>query len=113
MPVLTIDTNVTIPTDIGDYLHDLSSFCAQLLNKPESYVMVKVCQQQNLLFGGTDEPAAYCTLTSLGLTDEFTQSHSASLCQQIEDTLKIPSDRIYIEFKAPERSFFGWNKRTF
>jgi len=111
MPVLTIDTNIVI--EQADVLNKLSVLIAKTLSKPESYVMIKLNDQQQLLFAGTDEAAAYCSLTSLGLSTDDTATISESICQFLESTLNIPAARTYIEFKSPERSLFGWNKATF
>jgi len=111
MPVLTIDTNIVI--EQTDVLNQLSALIAKTLGKPESYVMIKLNDQQQLLFAGTDEAAAYCSLTSLGLNDNNTASYSETICHFLESNLNIPAARTYIEFKSPERSLFGWNKGTF
>ena len=111
MPVLTIDTNIVI--EQTDVLNQLSVMISQTLGKPESYVMIKLNDQQQLLFAGTDEAAAYCSLTSLGLSDDNTAFYSEAICHFLESNLNIPAARTYIEFKAPERSLFGWNKGTF
>lgn len=113
MPVLTVNTNIKLEKDLKATLKQLSELCSKTLAKPENYVMIQINDQQNLLFAGTDEPAASCSLTSLGMTDQNTAEYSNQICQFLETHLQIPSDRIYIEFKAPERSLFGWNKSTF
>jgi len=113
MPVLTINTNIKVEADITAILHDLSALCSDILDKPESYVMVHVNQQQALLFGGSADAAASCSLASLGLSEKNTTEYSEKICNYLETHLNIPATRIYIEFKAPERSMFGWNKATF
>lgn len=112
MPVLTINTNIKVETDPAQIVRELSALCANMLGKPESYVMVQLNQQQNLIFAGTDEAAALCSLTSLGMNDNNTASYSASLCGFLQERLGIPPARTYIEFKSPERSMFGWNNAT-
>ena len=44
-----------------------SVFIADLLNKPESYVMVSIKPDTPLAFGGTHDPAAFVRLKSIGL----------------------------------------------
>jgi len=113
MPVLSIDTNIKIEKGLGQTLRELSQLCSNLLGKPEQYVMVQLNDEQNLIFAGSNEPAANCSLTSLDLTDEHTKDYSEAICSYLEDRLEIPANRIYIEFKSPQRSLFGWNKSTF
>ena len=111
MPVLTVCTNIKIEQESA--LKDLSSLCAEITGKPEAYVMIHINDQQKLIFAGTDEPAANCSLTSLGLNDQQTAGYSEKICNYLETALNIPAARTYIEFKSPERSLFGWNKSTF
>ena len=111
MPVLTINTNIII--DNNSVLAELSQLCAEMLSKPEAYVMVHINDQQMLIFAGTNEAAASCSLTSLGLSQEHAADYSQKLCQFLESKLGISAARTYIEFKSPERSLFGWNNSTF
>ncbi len=112
MPLLTISTNTEI-TDPEQFALEASAFTARLLSKPESYVMVKLEPVQALSFAGNMEPAALIQLKSLGLAEAQTTSFSDALCTFIESRLGINSARIYIEFSSPERSMWGWDKRTF
>ncbi|MBL4711762.1 MAG: hypothetical protein JKX75_04585 [Gammaproteobacteria bacterium] len=112
MPLLAITTN----TKIKNHLHvsELASkFTAELLGKPESYVMVKILPEQPLIFAGTNEPAAHVTLKSLGLAENETSELSSKICSFITTQFNIKSARIYIEFSNPERHMWGWNEKTF
>lgn len=112
MPLLTVSTNTTIEKPEAFALN-ASKFVAELLSKPESYVMVKIDSVQTLSFAGNHEPAAHLQLKSLGLAEENTTAFSLALCEFIEAQLGIKSARIYIEFSSPERAMWGWDKRTF
>ena len=112
MPYLHVHTNAII----NDHLHFLtvcSSTVAKALGKPESYVMVEVSDNRSMMFAGTEAPLAFLALKSLGLSATQTENLSATLCALIQQELAINADRIYIEFTAPERAMFGWNKGTF
>ena len=112
MPVLQITTNVTIEN--ADVLaKQASSLAADILGKPESYVMVKILPEQTLILAGTNEPAAHVKLKSLGLQEDKTTDYSASLCAFISNNFGIDSARIYIEFANPQRHMWGWDNRTF
>jgi phenylpyruvate tautomerase PptA (4-oxalocrotonate tautomerase family) len=113
MPVLTVNTNITLSDDADKLMHELSALCADMLGKPESYVMVHLNPEQHLIFAGSDAPAAFCSLTSLGMSNSNTATYSARLCHFLQAELGIPPERIYIEFKAPDRTMFGWNNTTF
>ncbi|UCB54671.1 MAG: hypothetical protein JSW45_12160 [Thiotrichales bacterium] len=112
MPVLQITTNRTV--DNTDQLAEqASSLTAEMLGKPESYVMVSINDDANLIFAGTKDPCAHLILKSLGLPESETRAYSEKLCGFIEQQLGVPPSRTYIEFISPERHMFGWDKRTF
>ena len=112
MPVLQITTNVTI--DNADALaKQASSLAAEILGKPESYVMVSINGAADLIFAGTNDPCAHLMLKSLGLPESETRTYSEKLCGFIEQQLGVSPSRTYIEFINPERHMFGWDNRTF
>ena len=112
MPVLQITTNVTIG-DADALSKQASSLVAEILGKPESYVMVNINGNADLIFAGTNESCAHLMLKSLGLPESETQAYSEKLCAFIEQQLGISPSRTYIEFINPERHMFGWNSSTF
>jgi len=112
MPLLEITTNTSVENSM-DIAEQASALTAEILGKPESYVMVKILPEQTLILAGTNEPAAHVKLKSLGLPEEKTADYSASLCAFISKRLAIDSARIYIEFANPQRHMWGWDNRTF
>ena len=112
MPVLQVTTNVSID-DTNAFAVQASSLTAEMLGKPESYVMVNIIGAADLIFAGTNDPCAHLMLESLGLPESETVSYSERLCGFIEQQLGVSPSRTYIEFINPERHMFGWNKATF
>lgn len=112
MPVVRIHTNITVE-DKTSLIKKASSLVASALSKPESYVMVMAEDNQALCFAGSDAPAAYLEVKSLGLSSSQTATLSDTICTFIDDELGIEPGRTYIEFAAPERAMFGWNRGTF
>ena len=112
MPLLEITTNTSVENSM-DIAEQASALTAEILGKPESYVMVKILPEQMLIFAGTNKPAAHVTLKSLGLPEDKTADYSASLCAFISKKFAIDSARIYIEFANPQRHMWGWDNRTF
>ena len=112
MPVLQITTNVSI-ADASALARPASSLAAEILGKPESYVMVSINGDADLIFAGSSDPCAHLRLTSLGLPETATKNYSEKLCGFIEQQLGVPPARTYIEFVSPERHMFGWDSRTF
>jgi len=112
MPVLHIHTNISIDNQ-SEFLAQASATVANALAKPESYVMILFSECKPMSFAATQEPTAFLELKSLGLNDSQTKDLSEKLCLFLGNTLKIDASRIYIEFSAPARAMFGWNKSTF
>ena len=112
MPLLEITTNTVIDNN-QVIAEKASKLIADLLGKPESYVMVKIEDNQTLLFAGNNKPAAHIKLKSLGLPEDKTAEYSSSLCSFITTKLNIEGSRIYIEFANPERHLWGWDNGTF
>ncbi|GAB0147534.1 phenylpyruvate tautomerase MIF-related protein [Marichromatium gracile] len=114
MPTLQLHTNVTVaPERRAELLARLSAAVAELLGKPESYVMVLLDDGCALSFGGSTEPTALLELLSLGLPESETPRHARALCALCETLLGVPERRVYIDFRSPPRHLFGWNGGTF
>jgi phenylpyruvate tautomerase len=114
MPTLIIKVNVEVPPKRRKpILEAASSKVAELLGKPERYVMVILETNPDMLFGADDAPHAYLELKSLGLPEATTPELSAALCGLMEQHFGVAPDRVYIEFASPPRHLFGWNNGTF
>ncbi len=114
MPFLRIETNRELGPEARDrLLAEASRRTAELLGKPERYVMVALHEGVDMRFAGSAGPLAYAELKSLGLPGEQTPQLSAALCELLADHLGVAQDRIYIEFASPERHMWGWDARTF
>lgn len=112
MPFIKVETNIGV-ADPAAYTKALSALAADMLGKPESYVMAVLEPDKNLFFGGTDAPAAYVTLDSIGLPEAKAPDFSATICAFLEDSLKVPPNRVYIGFGNIQRNLFGWDSGTF
>jgi phenylpyruvate tautomerase PptA (4-oxalocrotonate tautomerase family) len=114
MPTLIIKTNAELPPQPRcDLLATASAAVAELLGKPEGYVMVLLEPVADMTFGGDTAPCAYLELKSLGLPEDRTAELSAALCGLVEEHLRVPKARVYIEFASPPRHMFGFDGRTF
>ncbi len=114
MPFLKIDTNVTLSYEQKEELMAAASqLLSQLLQKPESYVMVSIRTGAHMLFAGNTDPCAYLEFKSLGLPESSTPAFSDAISQLINRQTGVDKGRIYIEFSAPQRHLWGWNGATF
>ena len=112
MPLLQINTNKAVE-DSDQLASEASKLTAEMLGKPESYVMVSINTNTCLTFAGNNEACAHLKLKSLGLNEDQTTAYSETLCQFITQHLDIPGSRIYIEFSSPARHMWGWDDGTF
>ncbi|QGY40587.1 hypothetical protein GM415_10775 [Pseudodesulfovibrio cashew] len=112
MPFIKVETNVSAP-GAEETVKALSALAADMLGKPEQYVLAILEDGKTLVFGGSAEPAAYVTLDSIGLPEGRTAEFSASICRFLESALGIPGERVYIAFGDIERHLFGWDGKTF
>ena len=112
MPLLTISSNTSID-DPQHLAQQASKLIADMLGKPESYIMVHVKPDQSLIFSGSNEACALVELKSLGLTESSTPDFSNTLCHFMQEQLNINKNRVYIEFSNPERHMWGWDGKTF
>jgi phenylpyruvate tautomerase len=114
MPYFSIETNQAVdPSSHRDLMKKTSTFIAEMLGKPESYVMIDLKPKTPLIFAGSDEPAAFVRLKSIGLPKERCTEYSEKICRFVERELEVPLNRVFIDFKNLEREMFGWNGKTF
>jgi phenylpyruvate tautomerase len=114
MPFLSIQTNQDLNADtLSELLTRASRTVAEILAKPERYVMVSVAQNDAMLFAQSDVPLAYLELKSIDLPEESTRDLSQALCRLVHELLAVDMDRVYVEFSNPPRHMWGWNGGTF
>ncbi|MEM9137001.1 MAG: phenylpyruvate tautomerase MIF-related protein [Cyanobacteria bacterium P01_F01_bin.42] len=116
MPLLKVQSSITSPAQdqVQSLLKVLSGKLAGHLNKSENYVMTAFEGAVPMTFGGTDDPACYVEIKSVGtMSAQQTQAMSSEFCQEIEKNLGVPQNRIYIEFADARGAMWGWNGTTF
>jgi phenylpyruvate tautomerase PptA (4-oxalocrotonate tautomerase family) len=116
MPLIKVQASVAQPEAavVETLLKQLSAQLAQHLGKPESYVMTAFEAETPMTFAGTTEPVCYVEIKSIGtMSSTQTQAMSQEFCQQLETTLGVPKQRIYIEFADAKGMMWGWNGSTF
>ncbi|KMT12412.1 hypothetical protein BVRB_5g103440 [Beta vulgaris subsp. vulgaris] len=115
MPCLNISTNVNLDgVDTSAILSDATSSVADLIGKPKAYVMVVLKGSVPMAFGGSEQPAAYGELVSIGgLNPDTNKKLSAAIASILESQLSVPKNRFFLKFYDTKGSFFGWNGTTF
>jgi hypothetical protein len=115
MPTLNLSTNVPVDSVVSsDILKDASKSVARIIGKPESYVMVLLKGGVPMSFGGSEEPAAYGEVVSIGgLGPGVNGKLSAAIADILESKLSVDKSRFYIKFYDVEGSYFGFRGSTF
>ncbi|XWS71001.1 hypothetical protein CRYUN_Cryun03dG0099400 [Craigia yunnanensis] len=100
MPTLNLYTNVPVDAvTTSDILKDATKAVAKIIGKPESYVMILVNGEVPMAFAGTEAPAAYGELISIGgLGPSVNGKLSSNLADILQTKLSIDSSRFYIKF---------------
>jgi phenylpyruvate tautomerase len=114
MPLLKIETTVELEeNERADLLQSLSKNVADILGKPEQYVMITISPAA-ILMSGSGGPAAFADLRSIGgVSGESNGRLTQKICQALQESLGIPSNRVYITFTDVPASNWGWNGDTF
>ena|SRR5688572_23013857 len=115
MPLIKIATSAKPSLDRQRaLLTSLSKLLSKELDKPEAYVMTAIETDAVMTFAGTDAPAAYVELKSIGrFMPEKTKQLSAALCAELTKGLDVPADRTYIEFADGTGYLWGYDGETF
>lgn len=114
MPYIKIQTNKKVSdADAVRVARSASGFAAAELGKPEQYVMVAVEGNAIMTYAGTDEPAAYLEVKSIGLPESKVKPLSQAFCGFCAKELGVAPDRVFIRFEAPPGAWWGWNNGTF
>ncbi len=114
MPLLRITTNQAVDDErLKELLKIASATVAEMLGKPERYVMVDFVHNPRMIFSGSSAATAYLELKSIGLPVDRTGDFPKLLCLLMQRQLHIPEERVYIEFSSAERHLWGWNSATF
>ncbi|KAK4396073.1 Macrophage migration inhibitory factor [Sesamum angolense] len=100
MPCLNLSTNVSLEgVDTSSILSEASSTVAKLIGKPEAYVMIVLKGSVPMAFGGTEQPAAYGELVSIGgLNSDVNKKLSGAIANILESKLSVPKSRFYLKF---------------
>mmetsp|Transcript_33699 Transcript_33699/g.77004 ORF Transcript_33699/g.77004 Transcript_33699/m.77004 type:complete len:120 (+) Transcript_33699:61-420(+) len=117
MPSLVVNTNVDLGSedDKKKIMYQLTEAVAKGLGKPDSYVAIQLCDKQSMMWGGSSEPLALCTCTSLGAINlQNNKAVVEQVCKALgEAPHSIKPNRIYVTFHDIPRENMGYDGSTF
>lgn len=114
MPLLKLETTVPVSDDQRQQLlASLSKIIAETIGKPEQYVMVTI-SPSSIFMSAKPGDAAFVDIRSIGgLSAEVNRQLSQKVCALLSQSLRIPQNRIYLNFTDLDASGWGWNGSTF
>ena len=114
MPYVTVETNRPLGgPGLTSFVKTASAFFARLTEKSEDKIMLRVTAGAAMLKAGTDAPAAYVELKSIGLPVEKCPAYVEGITAFLEKELSVPRDRIYVDLHAIDPAWFGACGKTF
>jgi phenylpyruvate tautomerase PptA (4-oxalocrotonate tautomerase family) len=114
MPYLTVSTNAEVSAEAAaSFLKEASKAVAEGAGKPEQYVMVKVAGGETLLFAGSNTPAAFMEMKSIGFPAQGVQALAGSLTDLVTKHLGVPKSRVFVVFTDVKAPMWGLNGETF
>ena len=82
------------------------------MGKPEAYVMVSVHPVRTLRFAGSDAPAAFLDLKSIGLPGNL-DAVAAALTELVSQHCRVAGSRVFITFADVSPAHWAHNGGTF
>ena len=114
MPLISIQTSTKDLKDSKSFLKELSKEVAELLRKPERYVMTSLLTNLSMTFAGDETPSCYVELKSVGVISAAEAKNLSSvICKTVSVNLGIDQNRIYIQFEGVPGGLWGWDGGTF
>lgn len=114
MPLIHLITNVAVAPETRESLGArLSQLAAAAIGKPESYMMA-VVQDGAVRHGGAAGPAAFVDVRSIsGLGPKVCSALSQEVCALLGEVLRVPGERIYLNFTDVPAGRWGHHGGTF
>jgi phenylpyruvate tautomerase PptA (4-oxalocrotonate tautomerase family) len=116
MPLLTVHTSAPeLPEDKAQaFLRKLSSAVAEILGKPERYMMTCLAPRSSMTFGDSADPACAVEVKSIGaLSGDKPKRLTEAVCRLVQEHLRVPKDRVYVVCTDVPASLWGHDGSTF
>ncbi len=115
MPLIRVQTNVSANrATIDSLIKSLSFNTAEILNKPESYMMIIVEPDTAMAMSLLTDPTAFIEVRAVG---EISEENAKNLCGKLSEILGkelgVGAGRIYVNCVSVPGEMWGFDGRTF
>ena len=102
---ITDEQKLQLKSDLGESI--------SIMHKPESYLMVGICDGYDLYFAGNKlDNGAFVSVSAFGkVTPSDTQKMTKSICDILNNRLFVKGADVYVTYAGVEN--WGWNGRNF
>lgn len=110
MPFIKLSTNLPVADDTKALIvKSLGKSISLLPGKSETWLMVDVQGGRSLFFQGSDSPCLMAEVKLYGRSDKRNyQALAEAITSLAQESLEIPSSRVYVEFEeTPYWAFDG------
>ncbi|XP_043701878.1 macrophage migration inhibitory factor homolog [Telopea speciosissima] len=99
MPCLNLSTNVSLDgVDTSPIFSEAIKAIANIIGRPESYVMVLLKGSIPISFNGNNEPAAFGEVISMGgINSEVKKKLISAIGTILETKLSVPKSRFFLK----------------
>jgi phenylpyruvate tautomerase PptA (4-oxalocrotonate tautomerase family) len=115
MPLLIVHTSAPeLPEEKAQaFLRKLSSTAAEILGKPERYMMTRLAPRSPMTFAGTTEPACAVDVHAIGgLSGDSPKRLSEAVCRLVQEHLRVPKERTFVVCADVPASLWGFDGST-
>uniref|UniRef100_UPI0038D25AA3 L-dopachrome isomerase n=1 Tax=Plasmodium knowlesi (strain H) TaxID=5851 RepID=UPI0038D25AA3 len=115
MPCCQVSTNINVSDDDAKKaLMQIENAISQVMNKPMGYIMSNLDYQKHMRFGGSHDGFCFVRVTSIsGISRSNNTALADKITKILASTIKVKSDRVFIEFKDCSAQNFAFNGSLF
>ena len=113
MPFIDVKLSKKISETEKQQLKSDLGKCISIMHKPESYLMVGICDGYDLYFAGNKlENGAYVSVSAFGkVNPSDTEKMTESICNILKTRLAVKGPEIYVTYAGVEN--WGWDGSNF
>ena len=113
MPFIDVKLSKKITDEQKEQLKSDLGKSVSIMHKPESYLMVGICDGYDLYFAGSRlENGAYVSVSAFGrVNPSDTQRMTASICEILQKRLSVQGSHVYVTYAGVEN--WGWDGSNF